>query len=1045
MWPSWAGARGGERGRGSAPLGKGGHIGAPLRIVFLLLFLAAPLSAQTRTLDDFATLDGWTAAPSDGVRLDLALDQGALRLNFDFNGGAGYAVARRPLPLDLPANWEISFRLRADAPVNNLEFKLIDPSGQNVWWMNRRGFEFPRDWRTLKLKKRQLEFAWGPAGGGEMKRVAALEIAITAGTGGKGTVWIDDLKFTELPPAHPYNRTPAIAISGDTIVYDFLEPREYGGLVIDWERPSSYAVSISDDGKAWTKVREVIGGNGGRDYLYLPEMESRYLRLRGAGVPRNLDVKPLDWAPSINALFAAIAKDAPRGAYPRSFSGEQEYWTVVGVDGDREEALLGEDGALEVGQGAFSIEPFLFLSGELISWSGVTISQSLAEGYLPIPTVTWTRGDLSLEITALASGAPGSSALHARYRLRNRGKAKRARLFLALRPFQVNPPTQFLNATGGVSAIREIAWDGHAVRVNGERSVIPASPPSAFGATTFDGGEISESLRKGTLPGAARVADPFGYASGALAWDLELDAGGEKSVDVVVPFNQVAGVASSPGIEIPGYPRPSLDRDFKSGGRLSVARDFNPGRQGERTFDSALAAATRDWHQRLDRVDLHLPAAADPLVKTFRTALAHILINRDGPAIQPGSRSYARTWIRDGSLTSSALLRSGLAEPVRELIEWFAPYQFASGKVPCCVDARGADPVPENDSHGEFIFLVAEYWRYTHDRATVESVWPHVEKAVAYIDELRRQRRTDEYRQPAKLRYFGLLPESISHEGYSSHPVHSYWDDFFALTGLKSAADLARELGKTAEADRWAASRDEFRTDLYASINRVMTEAKIDTIPASADLADRDPTSTTTALSPGGELENLRAKLPPQALEKTFESYWKEIEKRKTGDWKAYTPYELRAVGTFIRLGWTERAHELLALFLKDRRPPAWNQWPEVVYRDQRAPNFLGDLPHTWVASDFIRSFLDLFAYERDSDQSLVLGAGIPDSWIAAPGGVAVRRLPTPWGLLDYSLSKEGDSVRLKVGEGMKLPPGGITFRGTVIRKLPANVVVKAP
>ncbi|MEO6191710.1 MAG: coagulation factor 5/8 type domain-containing protein [Thermoanaerobaculia bacterium] len=1016
-------------------------------LALLLLLAASPLYSQTRTLDEFTTIAGWTAAPSDGVHLDLAQDQGALRLDCDFNGGAGYAVARRPLPLDLPANWEISFRLRADAPVNNLEFKLIDPSGQNVWWMNRRGFEFPRDWRTLKIKKRQLEFAWGPAGGGEMKQVAALEIAITAGTGGKGSVWIDDLKFTELPPAHPYTRTPAIAISGDTIVYDFLEPREYGGLVIDWERPSSYAVSISDDGRAWTKVREVIGGNGGRDSLYLPETESRYLRLRGAGVPRNLDVKPLDWAPSINALFAAIAKDSPRGSYPRSFSGEQEYWTVVGVDGDREEALLGEDGALEVGQGAFSIEPFLFLEdkpdGELISWSGVETRQSLAEGYLPIPTVTWARGDLSLEITALASGPPGSSALHARYRVRNQGKAKRLRLFLALRPFQVNPPTQFLNATGGVSAIREIAWDGHAVTVNGERSVIPASVPSAFGATTFDGGEISESLRKGALPGAARVADSFGYASGALTWDLDLDAGGERAVDLVVPFKQELGAGSSPGIEILGYRRSSSGLEVPAKGRPRVARDFNPGRQGESTFDSALAAAARDWHQRLDRVDLHLPPAADPLVKTFRTAIAHILINRDGPAIQPGSRSYARTWIRDGSLTSSALLRSGLADPVRELIEWFAPYQFASGKIPCCVDARGADPVPENDSHGEFIFLVAEYWRYTHDRATVEKVWPHVEKAVAYVDELRAQRRTDEYRQPAKLRYFGLLPESISHEGYSSHPVHSYWDDFFALTGLKDAAALARELGKTDEATRWAASRDEFRADLYVSINRVMAEAKIDTIPASADLADLDPTSTTTALSPGGELDNLRAKLPPQALERTFESYWKEIEQRKTGDWKAYTPYELRSVGTFVRLGWTDRAHELLDLFLKDRRPPTWNQWPEVVYRDQRAPSFLGDLPHTWVASDFIRSFLDLLAYERDSDQALVLAAGVPDSWIAAPGGVAVRRLPTPWGLLDYSLSKEGDSVRLKVGEGMKLPPGGIVFRGTVIRKLPADALVK--
>ena len=113
-------------------------------------------------------------------------------------------------------------------------------------------------------------------------------------------------------------------------------------------------------------------------------------------------------------------------------------------------------------------------------------------------------------------------------------------------------------------------------------------------------------------------------------------------------------------------------------------------------------------------------------------------------------------------------------------------------------------------------------------------------------------------------------------------------------------------------------------------------------------------------------------------------------------------------MGTFVRLGWTDRAHELLGLFLNDRRPPAWNQWPEVVYRDLRAPNFLGDLPHTWVASDFIRSFLDLLAYERDDDQALVLAAGVPDAWISAPGGVAIRRLPTPWGLLDYSLIGRG-------------------------------------
>ena len=177
-----------------------------------------------------------------------------------------------------------------------------------------------------------------------MKKVASLELAITAGTGGKGTVWIDDLTFTELPPAHPYDRTPAAISGSDWTGLDFLESREYGGLVIDWEPGSDagrYAVEISDDGEAWTPLRTVEGGNGGRDYHYLPETESRYLRLRGA-IQRNakIDVKPLDWAPTINDLFKVMAKDAPRGFYPRAFFGEQPYWTVVGVDGDPEEGLL---------------------------------------------------------------------------------------------------------------------------------------------------------------------------------------------------------------------------------------------------------------------------------------------------------------------------------------------------------------------------------------------------------------------------------------------------------------------------------------------------------------------------------------------------------------------------------------------------------------------------------------------------------------------------------------------------------------------------------
>ena len=72
-----------------------------------------------------------------------------------------------------------------------------------MWWSNWRGFVFRRDWETVTLAKRDIPFAWGPAGGGEITRVAAIELSVTAGSGGRGSVWIDDLRVVPLPPETP--------------------------------------------------------------------------------------------------------------------------------------------------------------------------------------------------------------------------------------------------------------------------------------------------------------------------------------------------------------------------------------------------------------------------------------------------------------------------------------------------------------------------------------------------------------------------------------------------------------------------------------------------------------------------------------------------------------------------------------------------------------------------------------------------------------------------------------------------------------------------
>jgi hypothetical protein len=396
-------------------------------------------------------------------------------------------------------------------------------------------------------------------------------------------------------------------------------------------------------------------------------------------------------------------------------------------------------------------------------------------------------------------------------------------------------------------------------------------------------------------------------------------------------------------------------------------------------------------------------------------------MSRDGPVLRPGTRSYGRSWIRDGAMMSESLVRLGHANIAADYLRWFAPHQFESGRVPCCVDFRGADPVPENDSNGQLIFLAAEVFRYTGDRALLATTWPHIEAAVRYMDSLRASERTPANRTPQRRMLFGLLPPSISHEGYASKPAYSYWDVFWGLLGYKDAVVIAEALGKSSAAREFAQGQDEFRRDVSASVRAAADVHGISYVPGAADLGDFDATSTTIALAPAGEDHNI----PGRLLRETFERYWRNFTDRRDGkvSWDAYTPYELRVAGSFVRLGWRERAHELLDYFFKDQRPAGWNQWAEVVGRDPRQPRFIGDMPHAWVASDYIRSVLDMFAYERQRDKALVLAAGIPVGWFKGQG-FAARSLRTPYGWLNMSIRRSGTDLIVSL-DGDARPPGG--------------------
>jgi len=938
----------------------------------LITLLLAVQCATAAVLDDMKDATPWKATASDQVKASLRRDakDDSLCLDYDFAGVSGYAVLRRELPLDWPADFALTAQLKGKGAANDVQIKFVDASGDNVWWINRPAMPLPDTLTDQTFKRRHVAFAWGPTPNRTLARSQFIEFVVVAGQrdgGGAGNLCVGTLSLEPREPAPKTWPAPKRTRGAAEVTLDFQMQREFNGLWFASGTPTR--VEVSDDNRRW----KLLSARPGRA-MFLGEQEWRWLRVRYDGrKPPEVELRDAAQWPDRNAAVAEVARSLPRGDLPRAFVGEQNYWTVVGVDGGAERSgLVSEDGAIELTRGGPSIEPAVRLAdGRVVTWAQVRAEQSLVENALPV--VQWRHADVELRVEAGADGPAKDPKLLARYTLRNpTGQPQHYALLLALRPWQVNPPQQFLSTPGGISPLASVAWAEGSLTAPGLR-VTPREKPAEVRASPWSAGAGLATLLQAPL--LAHLTDVDTLPSALMRFDVDLAPGESRS------FGWVSGNGDAAAL------------------------------------DTRLAVAAAQWRDRLGVLGLQLPPQAQPVVDTMRSALAQILMSRDGPALRPGTRSYARSWVRDGAMMVAGLVRMGETQAAQEFVDWFAGYIFDSGKVPCCVDQRGADPVVENDSHGQYLFAVAELWRHTQDRALLERHWPKVQKVVAWMEALR----LSERKPDADARFKGLMPPSISHEGYSDKPAYSYWDDFWALRGYKDAVQIAQALGDVAQAARWAASRDEFEADLMASIAATAAHFKLDHIAGAADRGDFDATSTTMALNPA----QAEDKLPPALLRGTFDRYVAEADARIQGTkaWKDYTPYELRNVSALVRLGRVDDAHRLLAWFFTHQRPAGWRQWAEVVLPDARQVQFRGDMPHAWISSDYLRAALDLLAEEREAAGSIVFAAGIPASWRAA-GDIGVTGLSTAWGRLDYRLLKRDGGWTLHIDRRPDRLPG---------------------
>ena len=309
----------------------------------------------------------------------------------------------------LPAHYVAVLRLRGDgARRSSCSSSWSIPSGANVWWWRRPDFAARRSRRRLVLRKASLDFAWGPASGGEPERIGAVEIGAGGGRRARpGTLWIEELRIEPRDPrptqprigrchalelrARPRGRARArrrrrrtLGARPPRIAQPWLQLDLGRTCRIRRRRGRRRGPAASLPAVCWPRttartgrlLRRATAAAAGGAGCAPPTARgaSRGSSSRPARRPRvaHVGIVPLELAVSPARYIGALARGERRAASSRaicSTSRRTGRWSAPTATSAR--ACSSEDGALEVDAESFTLEPFLWTDGRLVTWADV--------------------------------------------------------------------------------------------------------------------------------------------------------------------------------------------------------------------------------------------------------------------------------------------------------------------------------------------------------------------------------------------------------------------------------------------------------------------------------------------------------------------------------------------------------------------------------------------------------------------------------------------------------------------------------------------------
>jgi hypothetical protein len=405
---------------------------------------------------------------------------------------------------------------------------------------------------------------------------------------------------------------------------------------------------------------------------------------------------------------------------------------------------------------------------------------------------------------------------------------------------------------------------------------------------------------------------------------------------------------------------------------------------------------SENWHSVLKKTArLSVP---DRNIQHLYDAAVRTLILLSAEDIVPGPFTYRRFWFRDACFMLNALLAIGLTERCRQILSNFPKRQKRSGFF------HSQDG--EWDSNGQVLWI---YNRYESLSGQVldQKVRDTVHRAVKWIRKKRLPKNN--------TAHAGLLPPGFSAEHLGPNDYY-YWDNFWALAGLKAAAIMTKRYGakrKSTEIDRLS---EDFKKSIFDSIENIPEKYSRGGIPAS-------PYRRMDAGAIGSMVADYPLQLTPPGDHRITETLSFIMENCfHSGAFfqdmihSGVNVYMTLAIAQSLLRHGDQRYQRLVRAV--ENLASSTGQWPEAIH-PITGGGCMGDGQHGWAVAEWVMMIRNLFV--REEGHRLILCSGIHSEWLKTATHVSFGPTPTPFGKLSIKIVRTDNTLKVSLNSGQIL------------------------